>query len=174
MSDEFLPALEKKFGDDLRAKQDAERVDIKMKEIIEKNTRKPSDEEDFDEEEPVRETIIKNTGLSGNVPAEPVAEPEPEPVAEPEPEPVAEPEPEPVAEPVAEPEPRKKRRRKKRKKSLLNRRYPKPPLLKRQLPPIRPEASRFLVRLIFHSSTLRRPKSASASKVAARRLMSPR
>ncbi|MBQ2090592.1 MAG: hypothetical protein II466_03180, partial [Bacteroidales bacterium] len=105
VSDEFLPALEKKFGDDLRAKQDAERVDIKMKEIIEKNTRKPSDEEDFDEEEPVRETIIKNTGLSGNVPAEPVAEPEPEPVAEPEPEPVAEPEPEPVAEPVAEPEP---------------------------------------------------------------------
>ena len=73
VSDEFLPALEKKFGEDLRAKQDAERVDIKMKEIIEKNTRKPSDEEEDDE--PARETIIKNTGLSGAVP---VAEPEPE------------------------------------------------------------------------------------------------
>lgn len=61
VSDEFLPALERKFGDDLRAKQDAERVDIKMKEIIEKNTRKSIDDDD---EDPVRETIIKNTGLS--------------------------------------------------------------------------------------------------------------
>ena len=48
ISDEFLPALEKKFGDDLRAKQDAERVDIKMKEIIERNTRRASDEEEED------------------------------------------------------------------------------------------------------------------------------
>ena len=129
VSDEFLPALEKKFGEDLRAKQDAERVDIKMKEIIEKNTRKPSDEEEDDE--PARETIIKNTGLSGAVPvAEPEpekpspvsvtpsatsvtpseveepAEPEPVAVEEPqEPEPVVEPEPEPEPEPVAEPEP---------------------------------------------------------------------
>ena len=133
VSDEFLPALEKKFGEDLRAKQDAERVDIKMKEIIEKNTRKPSDEEEDDE--PARETIIKNTGLSGAVPvaepepekpspvsvtpsatsvtpseveepAEPQPEPEPVAVEEPqEPEPVVEPEPEPEPEPVAEPEP---------------------------------------------------------------------
>ena len=110
VSDEYLPALEKKFGEDLRAKQDAERVDIKMKEIIEKNTRRSSDEEEEDDE-PARETIIKNTGLSGAAPAEPVAEPEP--VEEPEPEPVAEPEPvieavpepEPEPEPVAEPEP---------------------------------------------------------------------
>ncbi len=133
VSDEFLPALEKKFGEDLRAKQDAERVDIKMKEIIEKNTRKPSDEEEDDEL--ARETIIKNTGLSGAVPvaepepekpspvsvtpsatsvtpseveepAEPQPEPEPVAVEEPqEPEPVVEPEPEPEPEPVAEPEP---------------------------------------------------------------------
>ncbi|MBQ9185730.1 MAG: translation initiation factor IF-2 [Bacteroidales bacterium] len=118
VSDEFLPALEKKFGEDLRAKQDAERVDIKMKEIIEKNTRRASDD-DF-EDEPARETIIKNTGLSGTIPAEepapapePVIEPEPAPVAEPEPEPMVEPEPvvepepetEPEPEPVVEPEP---------------------------------------------------------------------
>ena len=58
VSDEYLPALERKFGDDLRAKQDAEKVDIKMKEIIEKNTKKPQDDEE-DEFELARETIIQ-------------------------------------------------------------------------------------------------------------------
>ena len=103
VSDEYLPALEKKFGEDLRAKQDAERVDIKMKEIIEKNTRKTSDD-DF-EDEPARETIIKNTGLSGPVPAEEPQEPE---IVAPEPEPVEPSEPEEPQEPeivVPEPEP---------------------------------------------------------------------
>ena len=61
VSDSFLPDLERKFGEDLRAKQDAEKVDIKMKEIIEKNTRRQQDDEDF---EPVRETIITSTSLS--------------------------------------------------------------------------------------------------------------
>ncbi|MCR5243304.1 MAG: translation initiation factor IF-2 [Bacteroidales bacterium] len=102
VSDEYLPALEKKFGDDMRAKQDAEKVDIKMKEIIEKNTRKQQDEEE-DDYEPVKETIIKNTSLSGDIVKE-----EPEEVAQPEvaakPEPVKA-EPEPVAaEAPAEPE----------------------------------------------------------------------
>lgn len=63
VSDEYLPALERKFGDDLRAKQDAEKVDIKMKEIIEKNTKKPQDD-DEDEFELARETIITSTSLS--------------------------------------------------------------------------------------------------------------
>ncbi len=112
VSDEFLPAIEKKFGDDLKAKQEAEKRDIKMKEIIERNTRKQQDEED--EFEPVRETIIKNTSLGGTFQRpepkpEPAAQPEPEPVHEPEPvpEPVPEPEPEvkPVTETVPEPEP---------------------------------------------------------------------
>ena len=98
VSDEFLPAIEKKFGDDLKAKQEAEKRDIKMKEIIERNTRKQQDEED--EFEPVRETIIKNTSLGG---AFQRPEPKPEPVAQPEPEPM--PEPVPVPEPVPEPEP---------------------------------------------------------------------
>ena len=121
VSDEYLPAIEKKFGDDLKAKQEAEKRDIKMKEIIERNTRKQQNEED--EFEPERETIIKNTSLADNFvrpepkpepkpePApEPVAEPVREPAPEPEPEPVPvvevkpepQPEPEPVAEPVAE------------------------------------------------------------------------
>ncbi|MBR0298672.1 MAG: translation initiation factor IF-2 [Bacteroidales bacterium] len=79
VSDEYLPALEKKFGEDLRAKQDAEKVDIKMKEIIERNTRGSSSEEEEEEFEPARVTIIKQTGLSGKSskaeqPAEPPVE----------------------------------------------------------------------------------------------------
>ncbi len=134
VSDEYLPMLEKKFGEDLKAIQEANKVDIKMKEIIEKNTRKQQDEEE--EFEPERETIIKRTSYADDsirqeepeeekIPV--VEEPAPEPVAEPEPiaepaaeEPaVAEPEPvavepevedipvveEPAPEPVAEPEP---------------------------------------------------------------------
>ena len=123
ISDEYLPAIEKKFGDDLRAKQEAEKRDIKMKEIIEKNSRKQQDEDEF---EPVRETIIKNTSLAGDF-ARPEPKPEvsPEPAVEPEaaamtaqepeagPRPAAEPavaEPEPVEAPApaAEPEPEKK------------------------------------------------------------------
>ena len=115
VSDEFLPALHKKFGKDLELKEAAEKVDVKLTEILDKASRKgPSEEEDY---EPERVTVIKSNNLSRAVKAqpapqpEPVAEPEPEPVAEPEPEPVVEPQPEPVAEPepepVAEPQPEK-------------------------------------------------------------------
>ena len=109
ISDEYIPAITKQFGKDLEMKQAAEKVDIKLTEIIEKTSRKQQKEEEDDE--PVQETIIKSNTFA---PApEKVAEPEPEPVVaepEPEPEPVAvepepevvEPEPEPV---VAEPEP---------------------------------------------------------------------
>ena len=89
VSDEYLPALEKKFGEDLRAKQDAEKVDIKMKESIERNTRGSSSEEEEEEEfEPSRVTIIKQTGLSGKAsvseqaPETPVEVPEKAPVEE--------------------------------------------------------------------------------------------
>ncbi len=106
VSDEYEPALDKQFGKDLEAKQAAEKVDVRITDILEK-AGKRQDQEEEDEFEPVRETIIKTNTFA---PApKPVAEPEPEPVAEPEPEPVAEPEPEPVAEPepepVVEPEP---------------------------------------------------------------------
>ena len=117
VSDEFLPERHKKFGKDLELKEAAEKVDVKLTEILDKASRKgPAEEE---EDEPERVTVIKNNNLSraakeqpapepAPAPApepEPVAEPEPEPVAEPEPEPVPEPEPEPVAEPEPEPIP---------------------------------------------------------------------
>ena len=117
VSEEFLPELHKKFGKDLELKEQAEKVDVKLTEILDKASKKQDEEED--EFEPERVTVIKSNNLSRNVepepepepePAmepEPVAEPEPEPDPEPvvEPEPVAEPEPEPEPEPVAEPEP---------------------------------------------------------------------
>ena len=114
VSEEYLPAIEKQFGKDLEAKRAAEKVDIKMTEILEKTGRKQKSSDEEEEFEPARETIIKSNTFINSKKEEPVvAEPEPEPVAEPEPvvspEPVAEPEPEPVAEPepepVAEPEP---------------------------------------------------------------------
>ena len=117
VSEEYLPAIEKQFGKDLEAKRAAEKVDIKMTEILEKTGRKQKSSDEDEEFEPARETIIKSNTFINSKKEEPVAEPEPEPVAEPEPvvepepvaepEPVVEPEPEPVAEPkpVAEPEP---------------------------------------------------------------------
>jgi len=105
VSDEYLPELHKKFGKDLELKEAAEKVDVKLTEILDKAGKKPEEEED--DFEPERVTVIKSNNLSRK--PEPVAEPEPEPVAEPEPaaepepEPVAEPEPEPVVEPEPEP-----------------------------------------------------------------------
>ena len=107
VSEDYLPALHKKFGKDLELKEQAEKVDVKLTEILDKAGKKP--EEDEEEYEPERVTVIKSNNLSRKpAPApkpEPVPEPEPEPVPEPvvEPEPVAEPEPIPEPEPVAEP-----------------------------------------------------------------------
>ena len=103
VSDEYLSELHKKFGKDLELKEAAEKVDVKLTEILDKASRKSgSDEDEF---EPEKVTVIKSNNLSRNVEPEPATEPEPEPVQEPEP--VAEPEPEPVVvpEPVPEPEP---------------------------------------------------------------------
>ncbi len=79
VSDEFLPALEAKFGEDLKLKKDSEKVTIKLKEIIEIGSKKkPSQEE---EEAPEKEVVIKsnvlNTELPKPAPAEekPVVEP---------------------------------------------------------------------------------------------------
>ena len=104
VSDEYLSELHKKFGKDLELKEAAEKVDVKLTEILDKASRKSGDEDDF---EPEKVMVIKSNNLSRSVEAEPepvVAEPEPEPVVEPEPEPVVvEPEPEPVVEPEPEP-----------------------------------------------------------------------
>ena len=59
VSDEYLPAIEKQFGKDLERKQAADKVDIKITEIIEKGRKKPREEEEEDDE-PEHETIIKS------------------------------------------------------------------------------------------------------------------
>ena len=117
VSDEYLPELHKKFGKDLELKEAAEKVDVKLTEILDKASRRTTGSRDEEDEyEPERVTVIKSNNLSRSVAKpepepvvepEPVKEPEPEPIIEPEPEPVVEPEPEPVVEPepVAEPEP---------------------------------------------------------------------
>ncbi len=84
VSDEFLPELHKKFGSDLKLKEEAEKVDVKLTEILDKASKKQDDEpEEF---EPERVTVIKSNNLSRIQQPEP--EPEPEVVPEPEPEPV--------------------------------------------------------------------------------------
>ena len=117
VSEEHLPAIAKQFGKDLELKQAADKVEVKITEILEKTSRRPAREE-AEEEEPEQETIIKSTTFINakkqaapapekqpEKPVEPVVEPKPEePEAVAEPEPVVEPKPE---EPVkaAEPEP---------------------------------------------------------------------
>lgn len=118
VSDEYIPDLEKAFGGDAKAKEDSERVQIKIKEIIEKGTKKKDD----DDEEPASGTVIIRGAGNGSfakaeeaeAPAEEVkAEPEVKPeeeaapakVADPEAVPEQKPEPTPEPEPVQEPEP---------------------------------------------------------------------
>ena len=118
VSDEYIPDLEKAFGGDAKAKEDSERVQIKIKEIIEKGTKKKDD----DEEEPASGTVIIRGAGNGSfakaeeaeAPAEEVkAEPEVKPeeesapakVAEPEAVPEQKPEPTPEPELVQEPDP---------------------------------------------------------------------
>ena len=94
ISDEYLPAIEAKFGEDLKLKKDSEKVTIKLKEIIEMGSKKKSANEE--EEVPEKEVVIKSNALNTEpqsvkeeLPAEPVVKekpaPEPEPVKEPEP-----------------------------------------------------------------------------------------
>ena len=118
VSDEYIPDLEKAFGGDAKAKEDSERVQIKIKEIIEKGTKKKDD----DDEEPASGTVIIRGAGNGSfakaeeaeapaevVKAEPEVKPEeeaaPAKVAEPEEVPEQKPEPTPEPEPVQEPEP---------------------------------------------------------------------
>ena len=99
ISDEYLPAIEAKFGEDLKLKKDSEKVTIKLKEIIEMGSKKKSNHE---EELPEKEVVIKSNVLNTTpVKAEP--EVKPEPVKEPEP--VAQPEPAVQPEPAKEEQP---------------------------------------------------------------------
>ena len=95
VSDSYLPALEAKFGEDLKLKKDSEKVTIKLKEIIEMGSKnKPVQEE---EDVPEKEVVIKSNVLNTTpVQPAPAVEEKPAPV-----QPVA---PAPVEEPAAEPE----------------------------------------------------------------------
>ena len=96
ISDSYLPAIEAKFGDEQKLKQDSEKVAIKLKEIIELGTKKKSVTED--EDEPVKEIIIKSNSFAHSAPvqeAAPVQKPQPEQEAAAEPEPVQQTGPEP-------------------------------------------------------------------------------
>ena len=98
ISDEYLPAIEAKFGEDLKLKRDSEKVTIKLKEIIEMGAKKKPGS---DEEVPEREVVIKTNVLNAEAPkAQPVEETVVEPVKAVAP--AAEPVAAPVAEPVAE------------------------------------------------------------------------
>ena len=62
VSDEYLPAIEAKFGEDLKLKKDSEKVTIKLKEIIEMGSKKKTtQEEDY---VPEKEVVIKTNVLN--------------------------------------------------------------------------------------------------------------
>ena len=61
ISDEYLPAIEAKFGEDQKLKADSEKVTIKLKEIIEMGSKKKTVHE---EEVPEQEVVIKSNTLN--------------------------------------------------------------------------------------------------------------
>ena len=93
VSDEFLPAIEAKFGEDQKLKEDSEKVTIKLKEIIELGSKKKTEHEDDDDALPEKEVVIKTNTLTAEpVKEEPAAEPvqTPAPAPAPAPAPVVE------------------------------------------------------------------------------------
>ncbi len=68
VSDEFLPAIEAKFGEDQKLKKDSEKVTIKLKEIIELGAKKKANSEE--EDVPEREVVIKSNVLATELPKE--------------------------------------------------------------------------------------------------------
>lgn len=116
ISEDLLPAIDKQFEKDKANKQAAEKIDIKLNEILEKTSRKQQESAKEEEDEPVRETVIKTTIFTPVEPkpepqaavheeTEPEREEEVEPMAEPEPQPEPQPETQaPVEEQVKEPE----------------------------------------------------------------------
>ena len=108
VSDEFISALDSNFGEERKAKEDSEKVKIKIKEIIEGSKKKVEDEED----EPEKEIIIRANTISAPeddavvTEAAPVAPaPAPTPVPTPAPTPAPVPVPAPVKEEVPEVKP---------------------------------------------------------------------
>ncbi|MBE6238511.1 MAG: translation initiation factor IF-2 [Bacteroidales bacterium] len=99
ISDEYLPAIEAKFGEDQKLKKDSEKVTIKLKEIIEMGAKKKTSVED--EYVPEKEVVIKSNALNEERPVEeaPVAKPQPAPVPVQTPAPVEDPAPAPATGP---------------------------------------------------------------------------
>ncbi len=64
ISDEYLSAIEAKFGEEKKLKQDSEQVAIKLKEIIESSKKKKADSDDEEEEEQAQEIIIKSNSIA--------------------------------------------------------------------------------------------------------------
>ena len=85
-SDEYLPAIQKQFGADLKAAEEANERAIKMSDILENSGKKKEEQAEEEEEERV---IVRSNTLSHKK-AEPKVEPKPEPEPEPTPEPAAE------------------------------------------------------------------------------------
>ena len=67
ISDEYLPAIEAKFGEDLKLKKDAENVVIKLKDIVERGAKKKPEQEE--EEIVEKEIVIKTNTLNSDKPA---------------------------------------------------------------------------------------------------------
>ncbi len=76
VSDEYLPAIEAKFGEDQKLKKDSEKVTIKLKEIIEMGAKKKATVEE-EEDAPEKVVVIKSNKLTPELPK---AEPEEKPV----------------------------------------------------------------------------------------------
>ena len=83
ISDEYLPAIEAKFGEDQKLKKDSEKVTIKLKEIIEMGAKKKPEQEEDDV--PEREVVIKSNVLDEPAPKAVVEDPKPAPVEAPAP-----------------------------------------------------------------------------------------
>ena len=90
VSDEYLPLIEAKFGEDLKLKKDSEKVTIKLKEIIEMGSKKKAAPEE--EEVMEKEVVIKSNVLNTELPEAPQPAPvkETQPVVEEKPAPVKE------------------------------------------------------------------------------------
>ncbi len=84
VSEEVVPELEKAFGGDLKAKNESEQAQIKIKEIIEKGAKKKTDEED--DEQAGSSTVIIRGAANGYQKSEPEVKPESKPEVKQEPE----------------------------------------------------------------------------------------
>ncbi len=86
VSDEYLPAIMAKFGEDQKLKEDSKQVTIKLKEIIELGAKKKNNQEEEEEEAPEREVVIKSNVLATELPkAQPAEEKTVQPEVKPEP-----------------------------------------------------------------------------------------